>query len=79
MASMMSYESEEHTGVDRTDNVCGCDCGTGPGERPSTDGVGGGCDGGDTRRNSERHYVPEIRVVKQGIVKRRRIGQGRQW
>ncbi len=79
MASMMSYESEEHTGVDRADNVCGCDCRNGGGEGPATYGERGGCDGGDTGGDSERRYVPEIRVIKQGVVKRRGIGRGRQW
>ncbi len=80
MASMMSYESEEHTGVDRTDNVCGCDCGAVGGGGPEVDGERGGCDGGDIGGDSERGYVkPEIRVIKQGVVKRRGIGRGRQW
>ena len=76
----MTYGPETDTGVDRTANVPNCNCGAVDRGRPSTDGVGGGCDGGDPWGDSERGYVkPEIRVVKQGIVKRRRIGQGRQW
>ena len=67
----MTHETYTDTSVDSTDYVCCCDCWADSKRREAVDGKRRRRNGSHTRGDSERHYVPEIRVVKQGIVKRR--------
>ena len=72
LAVLGMYESQNDTRLDSTDYVCCGHCWADDKRRETVDGERSRSYGRHPRRDCEWDYVqPEIRVIKQGVVKRR--------